>query len=150
MIIDQQFTIDAPLERVWAFMLDIPTMSTCVPGVESVEEQAPGVYDGILGVRVGPVSVRLEGRVAIDEQDDQARRARMTIEATDRRIRGAVNARTTMQLRALDDGHTELQLHTDAAILGRLGQFGQAVIRKKADQVMTEFAANVRRRLTAH
>jgi carbon monoxide dehydrogenase subunit G len=130
-------------------MVDIPAMSTCVPGVETVELQSPGVYAGILGVKVGPVSVRLEGRVTIAEQDDDARLARMVIEATDRRIRGAVNARTTMQLRALDDGQTELSLHTDAAIMGRLGQFGQAVIRKKADQVMAEFAANVRRRLAA-
>ncbi|MGH2406838.1 MAG: SRPBCC family protein [Candidatus Limnocylindrales bacterium] len=149
MIIEQQVTIPASIERVWAFMLDIPAMSTCVPGVETVELQSPGVYAGILGVRVGPVSVRLEGRVTIAEQDDQGRLARLLIEATDRRIRGAVNARTTMQLRALDGGQTELRLHTDAAILGRLGQFGQAVMRKKADQVMAEFAANVRRRLAA-
>jgi carbon monoxide dehydrogenase subunit G len=48
-----------------------------------------------------------------------------------------------MTLVALDDARTELHIHTDASILGKLGEFGQAVMRRKADQVMAEFARNV-------
>ena len=40
-----------------------------------------------------------------------------------------------------------IAIHTDAAILGKLGQFGQAVMKKKADQVVSEFAQNMSRRL---
>ena len=71
----------------------------------------------------------------------------MDVEATDRRIPGNVNAKAWMKLTPREDGQTDLAIHTDAAILGKLGQFGQAVMKKKADQVVGEFAQNMARRL---
>ena len=72
----------------------------------------------------------------------------MDVEATDRRIRGAVNAKATMKLTPRDDGQTDVAIHTDASIFGKLGQFGQAVMRKKADQIVAEFAANMSKKLS--
>ena len=148
MIIDQNVTIPAPAEKVWEFMMDVPAVSTCVPGVEEVAQVSPDVYKGILGVKVGPVGVRLEGRVTLVEQDRDNWTARMDVDATDRRIRGAVNAKAWMKLTPRDDGQTDVAIHTDASIFGKLGQFGQAVLRKKADQIMAEFAANMSRKLS--
>lgn len=147
MILDHRVTVPADPERAWALLMDIPEMATCVPGVETVSQTAPDVYTGIVGVRVGPVAVRLEGQVRIAERDDAARHARMEIEATDRRIRGAVSARSEVRLEPRDDGQTDLVVHTEASILGKLGQFGQAVLKKKADQLVGEWAANLARKL---
>ena len=148
MIIDQNVTIPAPAERVWDFMMDVPAVSTCVPGVEEVAEVSPDVYKGILGVKIGPVGVRLEGQVTLVEQNRDEWHARMDVEATDRRIRGAVNAKATMKLTPREDGQTDVAIHTDASIFGKLGQFGQAVMRKKADQIVAEFAANMAKKLS--
>jgi carbon monoxide dehydrogenase subunit G len=147
-IIDQNVTIPAPPEKVWDFMMDVPAVSTCVPGVEEVTQVSVDVYKGILGVKVGPVGVRLEGQVTLVEQDRENWQARMDVEATDRRIRGAVNAKAWMKLTPREDGQTDVAIHTDASIFGKLGQFGQAVLRKKADQIMAEFAANMSRKLS--
>ncbi|MEX2547981.1 MAG: SRPBCC family protein [Chloroflexota bacterium] len=148
MIIDQNVTIPAPPEKVWDFMMDVPEVSTCVPGVEGFAQVSPDVYKGILGIKVGPIGVRLEGQVTLVEQDRDNWLARMDVEATDRRIRGAVNAKAWMKLTPREDGQTDVFIHTDASIFGKLGQFGQAVLRKKADQMVAEFAANMSRRLT--
>ena len=148
MIIDQNVTIPAPAERVWDFMMDVPAVSTCVPGVEEVAQVSPDVYKGIIGVKIGPVGVRLEGQVTLVEQNRDEWHARMDVEATDRRIRGAVNAKATMKLTPRDDGQTDVAIHTDASIFGKLGQFGQAVMRKKADQIVAEFAANMSKKLS--
>jgi carbon monoxide dehydrogenase subunit G len=147
LIIDQTVTIAAPVERVWDFMMDVPQVSTCVPGVESVEMISPDVYKGILGVKIGPIGVRLEGQVTLVEQNRDDWQARMDIEATDRKIRGAVNAKAFMKLTPREDGQTDLAIHTDASIFGKLGQFGQAVMKKKADQVVGEFARNMAAKL---
>ncbi len=147
MIIDQNVVIPAPAEKVWDLMMDVPAVSTCLPGVESVEEVSPDVYKGILGVKVGPVAVRLEGQVTLVEQNRDEWLARMDVVATDKRIRGAVNAKAWMKLYPNDDGTTGLLVHTDASILGKLGQFGQAVLRKKADQIMAEFVTNMSNKL---
>ena len=149
MILDQKVTVPAPPEQVWDFVMDVPAVAECVPGVESVEQVSDDEYTGALRVRVGPIAVRLEGKVTVVERNAEERRAQMNVEAVDRRIKGAVNAKSTMQLEALDDGTTELAVHTDASILGKLGEFGQAIMRRKADQIMKEFAENMSKRIQA-
>lgn len=149
MILDQKVTVPAPPDRVWDFVMDVPAVAECVPGVESVEQLNDDEYAGALRVRVGPIGVRLEGKVTVVERNAEERRAQMKVEAVDRRIKGAVNATSTMQLEALDDGTTALAVHTDASILGKLGEFGQAIMRRKADQIMKEFAQNMSARIQA-
>jgi uncharacterized protein len=140
MIVDQTVAVAVSPERAWGVLMDIPTVATCVPGVESVTQEAEDTWAGVIGVKVGPIGVRLEGKVTVAERDDENHVARFDIEATNRRIRGAVNAKTTLTLRGLEDGTSELLMHTDASILGKLGQFGQAVLKKKSDQLLGEFA----------
>jgi carbon monoxide dehydrogenase subunit G len=142
-IIDQQATIPAPIDRVWDFLMDIPAVSKCVPNVEKFEQSGDNVYDGVVGVKVGPISVHLDGRITVTEQDKDNYTAGMVGEATDKRIRGAVKTKATMRLVAREDGQTDMLVHADASILGKLGQFGQAVMRKKADQVLGEFVQNM-------
>lgn len=149
MILDQKVIVPAAPERVWDFVMDVPSVADCVPGVESVEQVSDDEYVGALKVRVGPIGVRLEGKVTVVERNAEEQRAQMNVEAVDRRIKGAVNAKSTMQLSALDDGTTELAVHTDASILGKLGEFGQAIMRRKADQIMKEFADNMSQRIQA-
>lgn len=149
MILDQKVIVPAPPEKVWDFVMDVPRVAECVPGVESVDQTGDDEYVGALKVRVGPIGVRLEGKVTVVERNVEDRRAQMNVEAVDRRIKGAVNAKSTMQLEPLDDGTTELSVHTDASILGKLGEFGQAIMRRKADQIMKEFAENMSKRIQA-
>ncbi len=149
MIIDQRITIAAPLERVWDFMMDVPAVGRCVPGVESVTPLDATSYTGVLQVRIGPISARLEGKLALAERDREHWQARMDVQANDRRIGGTVTAKMTMRLEPLPDGRTDLAVHTDAAVLGKLGQFGQAVIKRQADQIMAEFARNVSKALAS-
>ncbi|MHB8619667.1 MAG: SRPBCC family protein [Chloroflexota bacterium] len=42
-----------------------------------------------------------------------------------------------------------LEISTQATVAGKLGEFGQPVIRKKADQMMAEFSRNVKEKLSA-
>jgi carbon monoxide dehydrogenase subunit G len=143
MILDQQVEVAAPVEKVWAFLMDIPAVSRCVPGVESFSAIDADTYEGALKVKVGPIGVKLQGRVVVAERDADALRSRLEVSAAEKRIASTVNARSTMTLVPVDAERTQLHIHTDASILGKLGEFGQAVMRRKADQVMAEFAKNV-------
>jgi carbon monoxide dehydrogenase subunit G len=146
-IIDQRMSVEAPRERVWDFMMDIPSVGACIPGIESVAARPDGTYLGVLRVKVGPVAARLEGVLRLAERDRDAWRARMDIQAADRRLGGTVSAKMTLQLETGAAGGTDVVMHTDAAVLGKLGQFGQAVIKRQADQLMAEFAKNMSRAL---
>ena len=52
----------------------------------------------------------------------------------------------SMKLTPEGDG-TKLEVSTDANVMGRIGDFGQPIIRKKADQTLQEVAANLRKAL---
>jgi carbon monoxide dehydrogenase subunit G len=142
--IEHRITVPAPPERVWAFMMDVPAVSRCVPGVDGVAQIDDTTYSGVMSVRVGPIQVRLDGRVILAERDEAARLARMDLQAADKRVNGAVNAKMRMQLAPSSGGDTtDVDIQTDANVMGKLGEFGQSVIRKKADQIVQEFARNL-------
>ncbi len=131
-------------------MMDIPAVSRCVPGLDDVARIDDQTYSGLMSVRVGPIAVKLDGRVVLAERDDAGRRARMDLRAADKRINGAVNARMRVQVsNAGANDETEVDIQTDANVMGKLGEFGQAVIRKKADQIVQEFATNLSAAVTA-
>ena len=135
-------------EALWDFLMDVPRVAHCVPGVESVEAGASGGYTGSLRVQVGPIRLVLHGTMTVEEQDRDAWRARMRAEANDRRVGGGIRARLGLTLARVEGG-TRLHIETDVTILGKIGEFGQPVIKKKADALLEEFARNVRAALAA-
>src|SRR5688500_3659984 len=134
--------VDAPIDEVWRWLMDVPRIAQCVPGVDSVEPIENDRFQGTIKVSVGPIRLALRGDVWITERDEQAHRAAMRAEAADRQAGGSVKATLTLSLTERDGG-TEMLMETDAQVLGRIGEFGQPVIRKKADQVVGEFSRNL-------
>jgi carbon monoxide dehydrogenase subunit G len=148
-ILDQQVVVPAAADRVWEFLMDIPAVSRCVPGVESIERLDDDTFAGMLKVRVGPIGVTLNGKVIVVERDRDHLRSRMDVQAAEKRLNSAVSAHATVTLIARSDSETEVHIHTESSILGKLGEFGQAVMRKKADQIIGEFARNMARELAS-
>ena len=147
MIFAQERILPVERERLWNFLLDVPRVARCVPGVEALEAVDAHAYRGRLGVRIGPIRLSLDGTMAIEEQDQSAWRARMRADASDRRLGGGIRARMSLVL-APAEGGTRLSIETDLAVLGKIGEFGQPVIRKKADALLDEFARNLQAALT--
>jgi uncharacterized protein len=144
----QECVVPVERERLWSFLMDVPRVARCVPGVEHVEALDDRSYTGRLGVRIGPIRLSLEGTVAVEEQDPDAWRARMRADAHDRRLGGGIRARLSLTLTPAADG-TRLHIETDLAVLGKIGEFGQPVIRKKADGLLEDFARNLKSALAA-
>jgi len=141
--------IAAPKAKVWEFLMDVPRVSQCVPGVQDVKSLDGDSYEGILKVRVGPIALSLAGKIVMDQRDEPAGRASMTAQASDRKIGGGVQARMGMQLDDLGPQEVRLTITTDASVLGKLGEFGQPVIRKKTEQMMAEFTENVKKAVSS-
>jgi carbon monoxide dehydrogenase subunit G len=138
MKLEDKFTINAPLETVWEFLLDIPKVSTCTPGVEEVKQVEPDVYDGLLKVKVGPVSAAFSGRVSIVERLP-AKRMVARIEGRDKAT--ASNVKATFSADLKPEGSSTLILYSlDVTLRGRLAQFGLAVVQGTAKKMAGEFA----------
>ena len=144
---EQRCTIPVAREALWRFLLDVPQMVTCVPGVESVTANGDEQYAGRMRVKVGPIHLTLQGVMTIQERDQQQWRAVTRAEANDRRVGGGVHVIAQMTLVESSPAATELVIRTQARLLGKLGEFGQPVIRKQADAIIAEFARSVTARL---
>jgi carbon monoxide dehydrogenase subunit G len=146
---EKHVVIPSTIDEAWAFLMDVPAVSRCLPGVESVEELDDDVYAGVMNVRVGAVKVKFQGRIEVTERDPVAHRAAMRVQGDDKRIGGAMTATIQMQLTERTEHEVDLHVVSEAAVLGKLGELGQAVVLKKADQIMTDFAGNVAQALGA-
>lgn len=143
----QRVVIPVAREPLWQFLLDVPKVAKSLPGVESVTQIDETTYQGTLRVRVGPISLNLQGKIFLEERNKESWRAALRAEATDRMAAGAVKGKSIMQLKELGAAETELQVETDVNILGKIGEFGQPIIRKKADQMLQEFVENIKKQL---
>jgi uncharacterized protein len=144
----QSAQIPVAREPLWEFLMDVPKVAQSLPGVESVSKIDDTTYEGALKVRVGPIALNLLGKIIVEERDKENWRAALRAEANDRRAAGAVKGKTTMMLKAVDSDQTELVVETDVNILGKIGEFGQPIIRKKADSMLKEFVENIKKQLT--
>jgi carbon monoxide dehydrogenase subunit G len=61
MRLDHSFTVHADPDRTFAFLLDVDRVVTCIPGMSSVEQQAPDRFVGVMKVKVGPIGVTYRG-----------------------------------------------------------------------------------------
>ena len=145
----QRAVISVAREPLWDFLMDVPKVARSLPGVETVSQIDDITYQGVLKVRVGPISLNLQGKIVLEQCDRGSWRATLRAEASDRMAAGAVKGQTSMELEEIGPKETELVVETDVNILGKIGEFGQPIIRKKADQMLQEFVENIRKQLVS-
>jgi len=132
---------------LWQFLLDIPQMATCIPGVENISSSGEDTYSGRMRGKLGPIHLTLQGTMTIESRDQQQWQVVARSEATDRRVGGGVHVSTHLLLLENGPQATELVIQTQARLFGKLAEFGQAVIRKQADTILAEFARNLTARV---
>ena len=69
--------VKAPADRVWAYLTDPRRVATALPGAAVTEKVDERTYAGTITVKVGPVSAKYRGSVALREA---RRRRRATAE----------------------------------------------------------------------
>ena len=145
MKLEQRCPISAPRHAVWELLLDVQRVGKCFPGIGEIEPAGDDTYSGTLRFKVGPVTLGLAGTMTVREADQEAWRALLHVEGSDRKVGGGVRGDVSLSLAELSPNETELTVVSDIAFMGKLGELGQPIIRKKADTTMQEFARNLAR-----
>lgn len=149
MRIDNEFTVDAPIERVWELFTDVEELAPCMPGAQltGVEDD---VYSGKVKVKVGPVVAAYKGTARFVERDDEKHRA--VVEASGRADRGAGNAAATVTVRLEEAeiaGRTAVAVETDLKITGKLAQLGGGMIKDVSERLLGQFVERAEKKLAA-
>ena len=143
----QTCTINANRAAVWDFLMRMENIAQCLDGVQAFTPLDADTYEGTLRVKVGPVALSFQGTVRVEARDREQWRGVVHAEAKDRRVGGGVRAHLHMHLVEKSPTDTEIHVALEAHVLGKIGEFGQPVIRKKAEIMLQEFAAQVSQRL---
>ena len=134
-------------QALWDYVIVVPNVAACMPGVEEVQALDDHRFTGVLSLKVGIVKLRLRGEILVEFMDPTSYMARMSVLAADPKVSGRVQARLTLQLEEIAPQETKLTVQTDLNLLGKIGEFGLGIIRKKADQTMAEFARQLAARM---
>lgn len=148
MLIDNEFTVAQPVEKVWEFFGNIPQVALCLPGAELTEELPDNSYKGKVGVSMGPVKMAFDGLAKVLERDDAAKRMVIDGAGSDAKGRGNAKLLLTAQLAPAPQG-TKVSMQQDIQLTGAAAQYGRGMISDVSAVLMGQFAENMQRRITA-
>ena len=140
MKLNNEFTVDVPVDDVWNVLLDLERITPCLPGASLTEETGEREYDGAMKVKLGPVTQQYKGTVAIKEADESAHRAVLRADGKDARGQGTASATITSTLHDQGNGSTRVSVETDMQITGRAAQFGQGIQQQVSEKLLGRFA----------
>jgi uncharacterized protein len=141
MKLENEFTVDAPVNEAWDVMLDLERVTPCLPGAQLTEQTGDGEHKGTMRVKLGPVTQDYEGKVWFEETDESQHRAVLRADGQDARGQGTASATITSTLQEENGGDsTRVRVETDMQITGRAAQFGQGVQQDVAKKIMGRFA----------
>lgn len=138
MEIKNTLTVDAPIDRAWEVMTDIPLIAPCLPGAKLTGEE-DGVYSGSVKVKVGPITAEYKGSAEFVEKDDVAHKAVISGKGRDSRGAGNAQAEITATMHQSGD-QTIVEIVTDLKISGKVAQFGRGVMQDVSEKLLGQFA----------
>jgi carbon monoxide dehydrogenase subunit G len=143
-------TFDVPLAPpdAWSFLMSIPETVACFPGAELTQQVDENNYKGRVTVKLGPLTMVFNGRISIEERNDEGRSAKVKAAWSEAKGRGNADTVTRFALNGGEDG-TRVELETDVQLAGQVAQYGRgtAMISDISAQLIGKFAGNLRARI---
>jgi len=149
MKLEQSFTVAAPVDQVWAALIDVERVAPCLPGAEITGADDDGAYHGTFTVKLGPTTGAYNGTLRLDEVDEAAHTVVMSARGTDKRGQGGATA-TIRSVVAPDGDGTKVDVDTDFTITGRLARFGRGgMIEDVSRRLLGDFSSCLQQRIVA-
>jgi carbon monoxide dehydrogenase subunit G len=146
MKIEGKFTMKAPIQKVWDFLMEPGTLASCIPGAEKMEAIDDKTFEGIVKQKVGPIGIKLNFTQTMTEVD-----APKHVKAVGRGSAaggaGTFSQETVVDLKELAGGEVEVAYSSNVSMVGRLATFGERIMRAKVNKVGEQFITNLQEKL---
>ena len=141
MLIENEFTVAAPIDLLWSYLLDVEKIAPCMPGAELTEVVDERNWKGKLNAKFGPVSLSFAGTVVMDERDDVAHRVSLAAKGMEQKGKGAANAKVTSWLEpGPSDGLTTVKMTADITLTGAAAQLSRGLLPEISKKLTQQFA----------
>ena len=128
--------IPASQAATWAALNDPEILKACVPGCESIEKTAENEYVVLMTARIGPVSAKFKGKLALSDLDPPNSYS-LAFEGQGG-VAGFGKGGAKVQLLP-EGGNTKLTYQVKANVGGKLAQIGSRLVDAAAKKLSEEF-----------
>ena len=128
--------IPASQAATWAALNDPEILKACVPGCESIEKTAENEYVVLMTARIGPVSAKFKGKLALSDLDPPNSYS-LAFEGQGG-VAGFGKGGAKVQLLP-EGGSTKLTYQVKANVGGKLAQIGSRLVDAAAKKLSEEF-----------
>ena len=142
-----EFTVSAPIQQAWAVLSDLEQVIPLMPGAQLVGRDGDD-FVGKVKVKVGPVTSEFSGKARFVEHNSDQYRA--VIDGKGKEARGTGNAAATVTTQLHEVGDcTRVTVDTDLKIVGKLAQFGSAMLQQVSEKLLGQFVEQLEAKLAA-
>ena len=145
--IEEEFEVEAPVQRVWEYLITPAKVVVCIPGAELLETQDDRTFLGAVKVKLGPMVMSFKGLVKFTEMDEVSHQVRMVGEG--REAGGGGSAKVTMlsKVTPIDGGGALVVINAEVDLVGKVVQFGRGMIEEVSRQLFRQFSSCVKQQL---
>ena len=136
--LDHPFSTDKSIDEDWAAITDLERLIPAVQGGKVLDASDPEKVKAEIHVRMGAMSMKFVGTVAVLEKDESSHRAVMQVKSREKGGSGHANADVTFSLS--DGGGT---VHTKAQLTGKAASMGEGVIVSVLDALIKDFTSKL-------
>lgn len=148
MEIKDSFTVTAPPQQVWDFLVDVERVAPCMPGAELTEVVDDSTWRGRVRMKIGPVTMKYAGKVTRVECDDAERRMTLVAEGAEESGKGGATATVKAGVAETPQGGSEVTITQDLALSGAAAQFGGRMIADVSAHLTRQFAETLEAQLS--
>jgi carbon-monoxide dehydrogenase small subunit len=143
-VFEQHFMVASPPDKVFATFGDIRLVASCLPGVSLTGDPTPEHVEGVIRVRLGPISAGFRGTARI-ERDPSTLSGQIVGRGDDQRSRSSTQGEIRYRLVAMEQGAaTRVELSIGYSLQGMLAQIArEGLVRDLAARLTADFARNL-------
>jgi uncharacterized protein len=137
-------TIAAPIDTVWAFLLDVNNVAGCAPGFQSLEVLEDEHWKAVIAVGIGAIKAKFTLDVTRPEMREPEE---MLVKGRGKAPGSAVDMLGDMRLAALDDGQTQMDWKATVIVSGTIASVGARLLQGTAERLTGQFFDCLKTRL---
>ena len=128
------YTLDAPVEKVWTFLMDPQAIAKVIPGCETLQEVEPDKYRATMKIGIAAIKGTYNGSVQLLEKTPPTR-YRMLVDGSG--TPGFVKGEASVDL-AAQGQQTVLTYDADTQVGGLIANVGQRMISGAARLIINQ------------
>ncbi len=133
-------TLAAPVDEVWAALLDPAVLVRTIPGCERLETTGPDAYAIVVSAGVAAIRGVYSGTCALSDLREHES-LRLSVQGSG--ASGTIAADVALRFHDRGDGSTGLTYDADTVVGGMLGGVGQRMLGSVSKRMAGEFFGNV-------